>query len=210
MIMRSCDLAMFHAVLMIHWRTTRVVGLTQETRKTRCMLRLVALLGLMLMTACTAKPNPEGPVLSDRQLNLEVFFNGKTKAYGQFQDLFGNISSRFEVDIQGLWDGRVLTLVEDFVYHDGRTEKRVWTLTKTGADTWTGTAPGVLGVATGVERGDAFNWTYRIDLPVKDGTMRVVFDDWMWLISDDRLLNRAYVTRFGLRIGEVVIMFEKP
>ncbi len=174
------------------------------------MLRLVALLGLMLMTACTAKPNPEGPVLSDRDLHLEVFFNGETKAYGQFQDVFGNISSRFEVDIQGRWDGRVLTLVEDFVYDDGRTEQRVWTLNKTGADTWTGTALGVLGDATGVERGDTFNWTYRIDLPVQDGTMRVAFDDWMWLLSDDRLLNRAYVSRFGLRIGEVVIIFEKP
>ena len=40
--------------------------------------------------------------------------------------------------------------------------------------------------------------------------MRVTFDDWMWLMSDERLLNRAYVKRFGVDIGEVIIWFEKP
>jgi hypothetical protein len=39
--------------------------------------------------------------------------------------------------------------------------------------------------------------------------MRVSFDDWMWLLSDDRVLNRAYVKRFGVTIGEVIITFEK-
>jgi len=39
--------------------------------------------------------------------------------------------------------------------------------------------------------------------------MRVSFDDWMWLLSEDRLLNRAYMLRFGIDIGEVLITFEK-
>ena len=85
---------------------------------------------------------------------------------------------------------------------------------KTGPDSWSGSAPGVLGVASGTEKGDVFNWKYTIDLPIPsaDGsteTMRVTFDDWMWLMSDDRLLNRAYVKRFGIDIGEVIIWFEK-
>ncbi len=83
-------------------------------------------------------------------------------------------------------------------------------LRKTGDDTWEGTAPGVQGVATGVEAGDTFNWGYTIDLPVSGGeTVRVTFDDWMWLLSDDRLLNIAYMERFGVKVGEVVIFFEK-
>ena len=70
-------------------------------------------------------------------------------------------------------------------------------------------APGVIGTAKGYERGDTINWRYEIDLPVPDGTLRVTFEDWMWLLSDDRLLNRAYMKRFGVDIGEVVITFEK-
>ena len=74
---------------------------------------------------------------------------------------------------------------------------------------WTGTAPGVIGTAKGIERGDTFNWTYRIDLPVADGTLRVSFDDWMWLLTKDRLMNIAYMRRAGVTIGQVTIFFEK-
>ena len=172
-------------------------------------MRIIALLGLLFLAACTGKPSLEDERLSERALNLEEFFEGELIAYGQFQDVFGTVRRRFEVEIEGTWDGRVLTLVEDFVYEDGSTEQRVWTLEKTGEQTWRGTAPGVIGVATGEERGDTFNWQYTIDLPVPDGTLRVTFDDWMWLLSEDRLLNRAYMKRFGVDIGDVIITFEK-
>lgn len=162
-----------------------------------------------LLAGCSGRPSLEGPKLSERELNLEEFFAGDLVAYGQFQDVFGNVSRRFVVDIDGRWDGRQLTLVEDFVYEDESTERRIWTLEKTGPQTWRGTAPGVLGEALGEERGDVFNWQYRIDLPVDGETVRVRFDDWMWLLSEDRLLNRAYMYRFGLKVGEVVIIFER-
>lgn len=54
-------------------------------------------------------------------------------------------------------------------------------------------APGVIGEAQGEERGDTFNWRYTIDLPVPDGTLRVSFNDWMWMLSETRVLNRAYM-----------------
>ena len=177
-------------------------------------MRLVALAfglaSVMLLSACAGRPALDDPKLSDRQLNLEEFFVGELVAHGQFQDILGTVRRRFEVAITGTWDGETLTLVEDFVYEDASTEQRIWTLVKTGPDTWRGTAPGVIGEALGEERGDTFNWAYTIDLPIPgDQTMRVSFDDWMWLLSDDRLLNRAYMKRYGVTIGEVIIMFEK-
>ncbi|ARU01662.1 DUF3833 family protein [Yoonia vestfoldensis] len=177
-------------------------------------MRLIALAALMFLAACTGKPSFNDPALSDRQLNLEEFFDGDLVAYGQFQDILGTMRRSFVVTIAGDWDGDRLRLVEDFVYEDGSTEQRIWTLVKTGADSWEGTAPGVIGRATGQEQGDRFNWQYEIALPVPsaDGpteTLRVRFDDWMWLLADDRLLNVAYVSRFGVHIGQVIIAFEK-
>jgi len=173
-------------------------------------MRLIALAAFVFLAACSGRPTLEQKKLSDLELNLEEFFAGELVAYGQFKDLFGNVSRRFVVDIEGTWDGETLTLIEDFVYEDASTEQRIWTLTKTGADTWEGTAPGVQGVATGTESGDTFNWVYTIDLPVAGGeTVRVSFDDWMWLLSEDRLLNIAYMERFGIGVGEVIITFEK-
>lgn len=168
----------------------------------------------LFLAACTGKPEETDALLSNRSLNLEEFFVGELVAKGQFQDVFGTVRRRFDVAIEGRWDGETLTLVEDFVYEDGATEQRIWSLVKTGEDSWEGTAPGVEGVARGVERGDTFNWRYTIDLPVPsaDGTVdtiNVTFDDWMWLLSEDRLLNRAYVKRFGVDIGDVIITFEK-
>lgn len=169
---------------------------------------------LALLAACTGKPSLQDPSLSTRELELEEFFDGRLVAYGQFQDIFGTVRRQFVVDITGDWNGERLRLVEDFTYEDGATEQRIWTLVKTGDETWEGTAPGVIGVAKGVEQGDRFNWTYTIDLPVPaaDGTastMRVTFDDWMWLQSEDRLFNRAYMKRYGVDVGDVSISFEK-
>lgn len=177
-------------------------------------MRFLALAALALVAACTGKPSFDDPALSTRQLNLEEFFVGDLVAYGQFQDVLGTVRRAFVVDIHGDWDGEVLTLTEDFVYEDGSTEQRIWTLRKTGPDSWAGTAPGVIGTATGEEMGDRFNWRYEINLPIPsaDGsveTMQVTFDDWMWLLDEDRLFNRAYIQRFGFDIGDVSISFEK-
>ncbi len=178
------------------------------------MKNLMLAAALTLLAACTGKPSFDDPSLSDRKLDLEEFFDGDLVAYGQFQDIFGTVRRSFEVRIRGDWDGQRLRLVEDFVYEDGATEQRIWTLVKTGEDSWRGTAPGVIGEAVGEEQDNRFNWRYEIDLPVPsaDGsveTLRVTFDDWMWLLSDDRLFNRAYVQRYGVDIGDVVIWFEK-
>ena len=172
-------------------------------------MRPILIVFALVVAACTPKPSLNDAKLSARELNLEEFFVGETVAYGQFQDILGTVRRRFVVEIEGTWDGETLILTEDFVYEDGSTEQRVWTLTKTGPETWEGTAPGVIGIATGEERGDAFNWAYTIDLPVPEGTLRVSFDDWMWLLSEDRLLNVAYMKRYGVDIGKVIITFER-
>ena len=178
-------------------------------------MRLLIALSFVFLAACTAKPSFDDPSLDpDRKLNMEEFFDGELVAYGQFQDILGTVRRSFTVRIKGDWDGETLTLVEDFDYEDGSVEQRIWSLQKTGPDSWQGTAPGVIGVATGVEQDNRFNWQYEIDLPIPaaDGTtetLRVTFDDWMWLLADDRLFNRAYVKRFGFDIGDVSISFEK-
>jgi hypothetical protein len=177
-------------------------------------LRIVTAAVCLMLAGCTGKPSLDDASLSTRELNIEEFFDGQLKAHGQFQDIFGTVRRQFTVQIAGDWNGERLRLVEDFVYEDGSTEQRVWTLVKTGDQTWRGTAPGVIGEAVGVEKGDRFNWRYTIDLPVPsvDGpaeTVRVTFDDWIWLLSDDRAFNRAYMKRYGVDIGDVSISFEK-
>ncbi|MEO0344297.1 MAG: DUF3833 family protein [Pseudomonadota bacterium] len=174
------------------------------------MRYIFVLFTLAILVGCKAVPTFEQPSLGGPKFDLEDYFRGNIKGYGQFQDITGKVRDRFEVDIATRWDGEVLTLVEDFVYADGRTEQRIWRLTKTGDDTWDGRAEGVAGVAKGVEDADRFNFQYTIDLKTRDGgTQTLQFDDWLWRFNETRVLNKAYVAAYGIRVGTVTIWFER-
>ena len=38
----------------------------------------------------------------------------------------------------------------------------------------------------------------------------VKFDDWMFLMDDEVMLNRAVMSKWGFRLGEVTLAFRKP
>lgn len=146
------------------------------------------------------------------ELKIEQYFQGHTKAWGVFEDRFGKVRRRFVVDINGEWDEdkHILTLTEDFIYDDGEKEQRIWTIRKTGDATYIGSADGVVGVAEGRSAGNAFNFKYTFNLPVNGKTWQVNFDDWMYLQTDENILfNKATISKWGFRLGDVYIFFDK-
>ena len=98
-------------------------------------MKLIAYLFTVLsLVGCSISPSLNDPKLSDKELSLEEFFDGEITAYGKFQDVLGNVSRRFTVDIKAEMTGKTLTLVEDFSYNDGTTEQRIWVLNKVGSN----------------------------------------------------------------------------
>lgn len=144
------------------------------------------------------------------RLVLEDYFAGKTRAWGIFEDRFGTLRRQFTVDIDGTWNGKTLVLDERFVYADGEKDRRVWTIEKINEHRYEGRADDVIGVAEGDSRGNALNWQYKMDLKVGDSTVRVHFDDWMFLQADNVLVNRARVSKWGVELGQVTLFFKKP
>lgn len=57
--------------------------------------------------------------------------------------------------------------------------------------------------------GNALQWKYTLRLPVDGKTYEVHFDDWMYLMNDDVMLNKSEMRKFGFKLGEVVIAFRK-
>jgi hypothetical protein len=139
----------------------------------------------------------------------EEYFRGRTKAWGFFQDRFGNIRRQFAVEIDGSLDGGTLVLAESFAYADGEKSTRVWRIRPLGNGEYEGTAGDVVGTARGKAVGNAMNFAYEIDLPIQGSTWRVRFDDWLLLQDDEVLLNRSTVTKFGVELGEVLIFFQR-
>jgi hypothetical protein len=107
-------------------------------------------------------------------------------------------------------DGNVLVLDERFTYSLGEgPESRIWRITPEADGTYTGQASDILDVATGKPYGNAFNFTYSMDLPVDDTTYTVAFDDWFWALDNDTLMNRSYIKKFGLVMAEVTIFMQR-
>ena len=146
-------------------------------------------------------------------LDMRQYFSGTIDAYGVFTDRSGKVVKRFTVVMDCKWTGapgqEVGVLDEAFTYSDGTKDRRVWTL-KRGADgKYTGTAGDVLGQANGEEKGNAFRWGYTLLLPVDGKTIEVQFDDWMYLMNDKVMLNKATMSKFGFKLGEVTLSFVK-
>lgn len=170
---------------------------------------LVALSSL-LSSGCSSL-SVEDYAQNTPKLELFGYFNGQTQAWGQFQDRSGKVIRRFVVDIEGKIsaDGQKLVLDEKFIYDDGEKQQRIWIITQTAANRFVGEAADVIGQAQGESAGNALNWRYTLDLPYKDSSIHVEFDDWMFLQDEQTLINRASVSKWGFHVGEVTLFFRK-
>ena len=177
------------------------------------MKRRLALLtsaaALVATLAACAGPAPADYAAEKPVLDLKTYFNGELTAHGIFTDRSGKVARRFVVQMTGTWQGKEGVLDERFTYSDGATERRVWKLTDEGGGRWSGRADDVLGVAQGVAAGNALNWRYTLKLPVDGQVYEVQFDDWMYLMDERVMLNKAVMSKFGIRLGEVTLSFYK-
>ena len=142
-------------------------------------------------------------------LVLEDYLNGNIEAVGFFQNRSGKIVKRFHVAMKATWQGANGLLEEDFVYSDGTKSRRVWKIKKTDSGRYVGTADDVIGEAHGESSGNAFRWKYTLALPVDGSVYHVHFDDWMWLMDDQIMMNKSKMSKFGFELGEVVLTFIK-
>lgn len=171
---------------------------------------LAATLSIAALAAGCASPTVADYAAEKPALDIRQYLNGPLVAHGMFSDRSGKVVRRFVVQLTGSWQGNQGTLDERFTYSDGKTERRVWHITDDGNGRWTGRADDVLGVAEGRSAGNALNWRYTLKLPVDGSVYEVQFDDWMYLIDDRVMLNRAEMSKFGIKVGEVTLSFTRP
>lgn len=170
---------------------------------------LLALLAGSAVLAGCASPQVTDYAQQRPLLELDRYFNGRVLAHGIFQKRGGEVVRRFAVVMDCHWEGNQGVLDEAFTYADGSTQRRVWRLTKHADGRYTGRADDVVGEAQGQESGNAFRWNYTLRLPVDGKEVEVQFDDWMFLVDERVMLNRATMSKFGVTLGEVLLSFTK-
>ena len=155
-----------------------------------------------------------GPSLDNHQdarpvLVPQVFFNGELSARGVVKDFSGEVIRTFDADIVATWDvDGTGTLDEVFRFNDGEVQTRVWTLTPDG-NSYNADAGDVVEPGTMRWQGNALHMNYLLRVAYGDGTIDVRMDDWMYLITPDTLINQTTMTKWGIKVGEVVLVIQK-
>jgi hypothetical protein len=171
-------------------------------------LLLAAVVCAALLGACST-PQVQDYARETPALELRDYFNGTLDAYGIFTDRSGKVVKRFTVVMICTWKGDAGVLDEAFSYSDGTTQRRIWRLTRHADGRYSGQADDVVGTAEGRQSGNAFNWAYTLALPVDGRVINVQFDDWMYLMNDKVMLNKAAMRKWGVGLGEVTLSFIK-
>jgi hypothetical protein len=172
---------------------------------------LVLIITLLFTTSCVNK-NPMKPIdfkNTEPLMIIEKYFEGPVKAWGLLQDRKGKVTRQFKADMFGSFDGNVLTLKEDFYWTDGEKQNRVWKIKKIDKNSYEGSAPDVVGIAKGFQYGSTFKFEYDLMIPIKGKNIKVSFDDWIFKQDEEVAINRATLTKFGFKVGELTVFFMK-
>lgn len=154
-------------------------------------------------------PNDDLPLLGPEPFELTAFLSGRTIAWGIFEDRFGKVRRRFQVEMTGRWQDSVFLLGERFRYDTGDTEERTWRVSPAGAGSFTATCDDCIGEARGVSDGDSIRMLYKFRLKLTDRSLVVDFDDRIYRMGDGIAVNRARMSKWGIRLGELSLFFCK-
>ena len=143
------------------------------------------------------------------RLVIENYLSGNVKAWGVLQNRSGKVTRQFKADLNGKWDGKTLILDELFNWNDGEKQTRKWTINKIDENNYEGTASDVVGKAKGYSYGPAFKFEYVLLVPVKGKNIKITFDDWIFMQDERVAINRAVMTKFGIKVAELTVMFVK-
>ena len=167
-------------------------------------------LSVTLLSSGCATQNIQAYQNTTPTLDMHEFFSGQIDGWGMFQGRNGEVKKRFYVDIDATHEGdNVIVLDEKFSWADGSKSQRIWRLTKQADGSWIGTAGDVIGEAKGEVSGNTLHWQYLLELPVNDKTYKVNFDDWMYLVDKDVMLNRSVMKKFGVELGSVTLSMHR-
>ena len=170
--------------------------------KTLLLLAALSLAGCGTVSVATYSDNK--PVLV-----AEDFFDGRLTAHGVVKNRSGEVIRYFNADIEAYWRDGIGTLEEDFVFDDGERQRRVWTLTPDGEGGYLGTAGDVVGAGKVTVAGNAMFLDYVLRIPWGDDTLDLHIDDRMYLVNPDVLINESRMLKFGVRVGEILLVIER-
>ena len=143
------------------------------------------------------------------RFELTTFLDGHACAWGMVEDRFGRVRRSFSVEMRGGWHDGVFMLDETFTFDDGEIDHRVWRVVPGRHGRFTATSKDCVGVAQGVCTADLIRMSYKFRLRVNSRELVVDFDDRIHRMKDGLAMNRATMRKWGVKVGELFIVFSR-
>ena len=72
-----------------------------------------------------------------------------------------------------------------------------------------GTAGDVVGDGQVTVAGNSMFLDYVLQIPWNEGTLNLRIDDRMYLVNETTLINESVMSKFGVRVGEILLVISK-
>lgn len=152
---------------------------------------------------------PEATANLQKKFTLEGFFAGETTAKGTIFSKTVGASRSFNMSTVGTWDGKVLTLVENYQYAAGDNEQRIWKFTKTGDGKYTATSKEIQKKVKVEIKGRVASFKYqkKLSRPGKK-PVKVTFTE-QWSLRKNGILASTTKLSKLVRVGREAINFAR-
>jgi hypothetical protein len=141
--------------------------------------------------------------------DLLSWLEGRTLAEGVFEDRGGRVRRRFTVELNGTAEANALRLNERFIFDNGERQERTWVLTRGPDRSFIGRAEDSVSEAHGrFDEGVAY-LSSRLWLKVGKRKIAMHFDDAFYPAGAGLVLNRSTMSKWGIRLGQILIQFRK-
>ncbi|MBE0484422.1 MAG: DUF3833 domain-containing protein [Bacterioplanes sp.] len=167
-----------------------------------------AFVAMAILTACSSLDVNEyadrGPILDPK-----TFFEGQLCADGVVRSRSGEQIRQFQARILASWDEHgVGTLDEIFEFDDG-VETRIWTLIPEQDGVYRASASDVPKATQLRYAGNAIHMNYVLRYGEPGDTIDLTMDDWMFLVSPGVVVNETVMSKWGIRVGQVLLVIRQ-
>ena len=144
-----------------------------------------------------------------RILKFENFFQGKVIAKGNLMQFFPRKKTKdLYVIFKGSFKDNKLKLTEKYFENEKEIDRK-WVFRKLSDTYFIGTEKNVKGeVKVHINR-NHLKMRYYFKLLIWKFTITVLINDYMFLINEKEIVNTTYVSKLGIKLAKVVLLYKK-
>ena len=144
-----------------------------------------------------------------KDLEFEKFFTGEVVAKGNLILFFPKkLVKNVYVVFKGIFKNNKLKLIEKYIEGEKKITRN-WSFEKKSNSLFIGSEKNVKGKIVVHINKNNLKMRYYFKLLIWKFTVTVLINDYMFLINEKEIVNTTYVSKFGINLAKVVLLYKK-